>query len=164
MEIATISLLVLGVIGGVALALLSRNSSIALDRNTRDKLKEMSSLFRQARKHIMIATDFDGRFFDTQRVKDSITEAVQNGAEVTFVAEAEPPEWYRGQQGIRIERVEKLPRHVMVIDDCCVRLERPHTPLTFGQGRSDVALIFKGFPALAQREGEEFAKWLTLKS
>jgi hypothetical protein len=135
------------------LSLYREGDDIALDVNISDKLRELPPIFRNAQEIIKIATDFDPDFFDTEKVKVTIEEALERGVKIKVLSEREPPEWYINQGQIEIRRVDRLPYHLMIIDDCHIRTEHPHEPLTFGKEKEkdDVALIFKGFPETAQR-------------
>jgi hypothetical protein len=145
MEQISILVLVLGGITGWVLGHRFKDYYISLDEKIDDKLDEIPKLFEHARKCIKIATDFDKRFFDYPEVKRSIEAALLRGVKVRILCEGDPPEWYR-REGIEIKRVQKLPHHMMVIDERHARVESPHEPLKFGE-RS--ALVFKDFPGIA---------------
>lgn len=149
--------LVFGLIIGIILSRDSDSYDIAIDRTIGDKLRELPPIFEEAQKTIKIATDFDSRFFREQKAKDAFSRAIANGAKVRFITECEPSDdWYKNNEGIQVKRVERLSRHIMVIDDAYIRLERPHKPCTFGDSKEDAALIFKDFPDLAQKYSNEF--------
>jgi sugar-specific transcriptional regulator TrmB len=139
------------ILRGAVSSLCQEGDDIALDVNITDKLRELPPIFSAAQVMIKIATDFDSEFFDKQIVKDTIEEALEKGVKIKVLSEGEPPEWYKKQGQIEIRRVDSLPYHLMVIDDCHVRTERPHKPFEFGKKEDDVALIFKGFPETARR-------------
>lgn len=163
MAIVMILVVGLGVIAGLILTRVSQNDDVTLDRTIDDKVRELPPIFKKARASVRIATDFDERFFGRQEVKDSLEQAVINGAKVMFLSEAKPISWYEGREGIEIKRVQKLEHHVMVVDGRHTRLERPHKPSSFGKGKGDVALIFKNFPELGTTYNEEFhSLWTTL--
>jgi uncharacterized protein YneF (UPF0154 family) len=143
--------LIVGLILGIILSRDSDSYDIAIDRTIGDKLRELPPIFEGARGTIKIATDFDSKFFDKQKVKDAISKAIQNGARVQFITECKPADWYKSTQGIEIKKVDQLSRHIMVIDNDYIRLERPHEPCKFGESKDDAALIFKDFPELAQK-------------
>ena len=162
MAIVMILVVGLGVIAGLILTRVSQNDDVTLDRTIDDKVRELPPIFKKARVSIKIATDFDERFFDKQEVKDSLEQAVRNGAKVKFLSEAEPISWYENRAGIEIKRVQRLEHHVMVVDNRHTRLERPHKPSSFGDSKGDVALIFKNFPKLGTTYNEEFDNlWTT---
>ncbi|MFH1560488.1 MAG: hypothetical protein ABID84_03655 [Chloroflexota bacterium] len=165
MEFVAVGSLLLGILVGAILSSRSRGFDVALDRNMKDKLKELPPLFERAHATIDIATDFDDHFFGDEKVKQSLKSAIDRGAKIRFLTEREALDWYKDQAQIEIKCVEKLPYHTMVVDDRIVRVEKPHEPLTFGEDKHDVALIFKGFPTLAAKYGREFQKlWTTLSS
>jgi len=152
----------IGAVAGIVLAHYASKHDIELDTCIKDKVKELPSVFRDARVSLKIATDFDPLFFDEEIVKSAIRDARSNGATIQFLTEAEVPAWYQQQEGIEIKRVQTLKQHVMTIDDCHVRLERPHMPLKFGKEQGDIALIFHRFPLLGERYSQEFDKlWTT---
>lgn len=148
--------LILGIVGGGVLTYLSKDSDIALDKSIYDKVRELPSIYARAHKSIKIATDFDSKFFDDQRVSGAIEKAIGNGAKVMFLSEGEPPAWYKNKSGVDIKQVKSLTRHTMIIDEYHVRLEQPHEKLTFGGHKGDIALILKGFPQLGERLSSEF--------
>lgn len=141
----------ISILRGAVLSLCREGDDIALDVNMSDKLRELPPIFRDAQVTIKIATDFDPEFFDTQTVKAAIEKALEKGVKIKVLSEGEPSEWYRNQGQIEIRGVDRLPYHLMVIDDCHIRTERPHKPLGFGEKIDDVALILKGFPETARR-------------
>lgn len=151
-----IGLIIAGVFGGTLLALLPRDHDISLDKTIDDKLRELPSIFEGAQRTIKIATDFDPRFFEKQRVINAFEKALTNGAKVEFISEGDPPQWYREKEEIKIKRVKRVSCHLMVVDDHNIRLERPHEPGKFGAEKLDIALIFKEFPLLGQRYSKEF--------
>lgn len=152
----------IGIAGGLFLAWRSWRNDIALDRKISDKLDELPPLFEYAENAIKIATDFDPKFFEEEKVKCAIEKALENGAEVKFLTDEEIPTWYSNHAKIETKRVKKLQRHIMVVDDRHTRLERPHKPCRFGERRFDIALIFKDFPQLAGKIDREFDRlWMT---
>lgn len=151
-----IGLIIAGVVGGALLALLPRDHDISLDRAMHDKLRELPLIFEGAQRTIKIATDFDPRFFEKQRVINAFEKALTNGAEIQFISEGDPPQWYKKKEGIEIKRVKRVSCHLMVVDDHNIRLEHPHEPGKFGADKLDGALIFKEFPLLGQRYSKEF--------
>ena len=152
-----------GVLGGL-LTYFAKDYDIALDTSVRSKLDELPDFYRHARKTIKIATDFDPRFFNDERVKDGIEKAIENGVRIKFLYEGKRlpsklSEWYEKQavkNKIEIRRAEKLPSHLMVVDGCHLRLERPHELLKFGEKKGDVAFILRDFPALAGVYSQRF--------
>ena len=156
MVISIIVSVAVGIVVGIVLARITNDYDVMLDKTISDKLSELPSIYAGAHKSIKIATDFDARFFDDQRVKGAIENAIKNGAKVMFLSEKEPLEWYKNKSGVDIKRVESLVRHTMIIDDHHVRLERSHEPLTFGDEKDHIALIFKGFPQLGEQLNSEF--------
>ena len=141
----------ISILRGTLVSLYREGDDIALDVNMSDKLRELPPIFRNAQVTIKIATDFDPDFFNTEKVKVTIEGALERGVKIKVLSEREPPEWYINQGQIEIRRVDKLPYHLMVVDDCHIRTEHPHEPLEFGEKIDDVALILKGFPETARR-------------
>lgn len=159
MVIITILSVGIGIVIGIVLAKKAERYDILLDTSISDKLNELPPIYAKAHRSIKIATDLDARFFNDQRVKEAIENAVGNGAKVMFLSEGEPPPWYKDKKDkgdIDIKLVEKLPRHTMVIDEYHSRVERPHVPLTFGGHKDDVAILLKGFPKLGEQLSLEF--------
>jgi len=155
--------IIAGIVVGAILAYYSKDHDVSFDKNITDKLNELPKIFESSHKTIKVATDFDPRFFDDERVKKSIGKALERGSKIMFLTEGKPPVWYTEQKKIEIKRVEKLPFHLMVIDDRHVRLERPHEPGRFGESKEDVALIFKDFPRLSKRYSQRFDElWRTV--
>lgn len=158
---------VIGAILGSTISYITRYDDTALDRNIKDKIRELPPLFRRAQKNIEIVTDFDYEFFDHEEVKSSIETAVKKGCKVRILFEKtlynEPPKFYKDLQEegkIEIKETDRVPRHIMVIDECHVRLEKPHPGRAFGDKR-DIAIIYKGFPQLGKRYSEEVDKLWT---
>lgn len=149
-----ILLLILPIIAGTILAYLIKDKDIVLDRSIEDKLNELPSIYRNAKKSIKIATDFDARFFGNEEVKNALKEAIEDEVEVKILHERPAPEGY---EGIGDKKpILLLKQHVMIIDGNVVRLEVPHEPCKFGEKEEDFAFIYKGFPELASKAEETF--------
>ena len=147
---------------GCILGYVFRDYDTTLDKNITDKLKELPKYIANAGGSIKIATDFDPKFFDDERVKKSFERALERGVKIQFLTDMEPPEWYKNKKGIEIKRVERLRRHFWVVGNGCVRLERPHKPWEFGKRKEDIGVIYKDFPKLAEIYSNEFdALWRT---
>lgn len=130
----------------------------SLDKNIEDKLHELPKLCEHART-IKIATDFDIRFFGRKEVIDAFRRAAERGAEIKFITDAKTlPKEYMDLQSkgkMQIKFVERLNKHLWVIDDAIVRVEAPHEPGRFGEGKSR-ALILKNLPEFGKECGREF--------
>jgi hypothetical protein len=152
-------------VAGLLTAILHRyfiKDDILEDTSIRSMLGELPRLIRGARRSIKIATDFEPTFFDDERVRTAIAEALANKVQVEFLSERDPPEWYKEQQGIKIKQVKGLPYHLWVIDAHHVRFERPHGGRQFGTEREDIGLVLEGFPKLGSKHEERFEElWQT---
>jgi len=94
--------------------------------------------------------------------------AVKNNAKVKFLTDARKEDIHETyarlvREGkIEIKFVDKLPKHLWVIDNN-IRIERPHEYRTFGKSEEDVAIVFKDFPEFANVCSEEFDEmWTSL--
>jgi hypothetical protein len=131
---------------GCILGYAFRDYDTTLDTNIVDKLKELSKYIANAGGSIKMATDFDPRFFDDERVKKSFERALRRGVKVQLLTDMEPPEWYKNKDGIEIKRVERLQYRFWVIGNGCVRMEK----------ENGIGVIFKDLPKLAEIYGNEF--------
>jgi len=147
-------LIAVAVVIGVVAAYYVRNSDVAPDSNLKAMLHELPQFYENAHKSIRIATDFDARFFEDDRVKRTLSSAAGRGVDVRIITEGQPSEWY-GKQGFKMKEVERLARHVMIIDECHVRLEKPHDPGQFGK-EGDLGMLYRNFPILATKWSDLF--------
>ena len=171
---AVIIAIAIGAIGAFPMAYYGRDNYSELDKNIKDKLKELPKLCMNA-KSIKIATDLDPRFFGKKEAISAFRKAAEDGAEIKFIIEVEEEQLCKkfneylnkkkidvgfeeyenlNKEGkIKIKFVKKLNKHLWVIDDNIVRIEEPHEPLRFGKG---AGILFKGFPNFGGACSEEF--------
>jgi hypothetical protein len=156
------SWLVVGVTIAIGLILyqLTKDEDIALDKNMADKLRELPEIYGNAQKSIKIATDFDPKFFNDDKVKGVLKKAYDCKVEIKIITEGPIVEDYKDIA--EIKRIDKLNQHIMVIDGADVRLEKPHCGHCFGDNKKDIAFILKGFPDLGNKAEQVFDKlWLS---
>lgn len=141
------------VVFGLIISQLTKDEDISLDRNMKDKLKELPSIYKKARKSIKIATDFDERFFGDKRVREALKTASECGVEIKIISERPILEDYKGIGEIR--KIDQLAQHIMIIDGATLRIEKPHICQDFGK-KKDIAFILKGFPKLGLKAEKVF--------
>jgi len=152
----------LGIVIGIIIGYLGRNADVSADFRIEEGHKEFVYLLRHARRSVCIATDFDRRFFTDPLIIEAIREAAEAGVEIRILYEGrrdKVPKEYRElkREGrIKIRYAEKLPRHVMVVDNLHVRIERPHPVDKFGETKGDIGIVFKAFPMLAESQRKWF--------
>lgn len=146
---------------GIIVAYFVRDSDVALDHSLGQMIDELPEFLANAHSNIRIATDFDSRFFDNDRVKKAFATAIGHRVDVKIITEKPPLEWY-AKAKIKTKMTDKLARHVMIMDGLHVRVEKRHEPLKFGR-RGDSGLLYRNFPALAGRWAAVFDKaWESL--
>jgi hypothetical protein len=133
---------------------LRKDEDIALDKNMADKLRELPEIYGNAQKSIKIATDFDPRFFNDSKVKETLKKAHNCKVEIRILTEGSILKEY--EDIAEIKKIEKLNQHIMVIDGVDVRLEKPHCGRCFGDDKKDIAFILKGFPDLGSKAEKVF--------
>jgi hypothetical protein len=144
---------------GAFIAYLFRNREIALDPE--ESINPLARIFAQATSAIKIATDFDPKFFNHEEVIKGLKRAIDNKVEIKILYEGEClPDglsgWYEKQakQGnIEIRHLEKLPYHLMVIDNRHVRLPSSYL---LGLKKSNMGLVFKNSPTVAKSYNQRF--------
>jgi hypothetical protein len=133
------------------------------DHTIKDQLSEFPDLIAKSKGIIRIATDFEHAVFDAPAIQTAFAKALDGGAEIRFLTDAEPtkhPLWYReratARGKVQIKVVPRLSRHIVVFDAQTVRVEKPHPGRRFGSIKGDIGFIFVGFSELAERYTQEF--------